>query len=62
METLNNDSIHEYFREQLDNEIPVAERAKRIDERLQEFDGDYSVKIYLNFIRLTEFYSQTKNR
>lgn len=38
-----NDIINEFFQEQLDDEIEKAERAKRIDERLQEFDHNYSV-------------------
>lgn len=44
MENFEEDSLEEYFREQLDDEIPKAERAKRIDEGLQEFDINYNVK------------------
>ena len=38
------DDAEEFFREQIDNELDKAERAKRIDERLQEFDTDYKVR------------------
>ena len=37
------DDTEEFFREQIDDELEKAERAKRIDERLQEFDTDYKV-------------------
>lgn len=43
MET-SSDSIENFFQEQLDNKIDRAERAKRIDERLQDFDTDYDVR------------------
>lgn len=35
--------INRFFDEQINDEIPVAERAKRIDPRLQEFNTDYKV-------------------
>ena len=38
------DEAEMFFQEQHDDEIPRAERARRIDERLQEFDDDYLVK------------------
>lgn len=42
------DSIQNYFQEQLDNKVEKAERAKRIDERLQDFDTDYEVRLLTN--------------
>lgn len=42
------DSTEEFFREQLDNELPKAERAKRIDEKLQDFDTNFEVKNLVN--------------
>jgi hypothetical protein len=39
------DVINEFFQEQLDDDIEKAERAKRIDERLQEFDHNYRVSL-----------------
>lgn len=60
------DTIEEYFKEQLEDEIDIAERAKRIDERLQDFDVDYNVRNFLvlifNFISHIELSSQTKRK
>ena len=43
------DEINDFFKVQLDDEIERAERAKRIDERLQEFDHNYDVSFsFLN--------------
>lgn len=33
--------VNNFFKKQHDNEIPIAERAKRIDRRTQAFDNDY---------------------
>lgn len=41
----NVDATAEFFREQIDNEHDYSERAKRIDERLQDFDTNYEVSI-----------------
>ena len=38
------DEINDFFQEQIDDKLERAERAKRIDERLQEFDTDYKVR------------------
>lgn len=35
--------IYQFFQQQIDNELPISERAKRIDSRLQQFDNQYDV-------------------
>lgn len=49
-------AIEEFFQEQINDEIPKAERAKRIDEGLQDFDTNYEV----NFFNFFQFFKKMK--
>ena len=37
------EEMQEFFHQQINNELPFSERAKRIDKRLNQFDDDYEV-------------------
>lgn len=56
----NVDATKEFFRQQIDNEHDYSERAKRIDERLQDFDTNYEVsELHPNSIpSCIEFYTE----
>lgn len=43
MEKEKDKQINSFFKNQLENEMPIPERAKRIDKRLQQFDDNYQL-------------------